>query len=111
MENRKNYLATVLLAWFLGQFGIHRFYTGHIGIGIAQFLTLGGCGIWQLIDFICLCFGNYKDANGQDLDGYNPTTGKTIFFIWLGLVVLGFILYATVFGAMIASGLSGAGEY
>jgi len=36
--------------WFLGVFGGHRFYAGDIGIGIGQLLTLGGLGIWSLID-------------------------------------------------------------
>ena len=40
-----------------GVFGVHRFYTGHIGIGIAQFLTFGGCGVWQLIDLIFIFTG------------------------------------------------------
>ena len=41
------------------------FYTGHTGIGIAQLLTLGGCGIWALIDFIVIITGNFKDAQGN----------------------------------------------
>jgi len=96
MENKKNYLTTVLLAWLLpliGLNGIHRFYTGHIGIGVAQLLTFGGCGIWQLIDFILLCFGNFKDSEGKELEGYSKTTGLTCFFIWLGLAVCVLILY------------------
>ena len=53
------------MCWFLGIFGVHRFYTGHTTIGIIQLLTLGGCGIWMLIDFIMLLLGNFKDANGN----------------------------------------------
>lgn len=109
MENKRNYLATVLMAWLLpaiGINGVHRMYTGHIGIGIAQLLTLGGCGIWQLIDFILLCFGNFKDAEGNELEGYTPSTGKTIFFIWLALVVLGTLLYFLLLGGIFAAGLS-----
>jgi len=36
--------------WFLGIFGGHRFYAGDIGIAVGQLLTLGGLGIWSLID-------------------------------------------------------------
>ena len=109
MENKKNYLTTVLLAWLLpaiGINGVHRMYTGHIGIGIAQLLTLGGCGIWQLIDFILLCFGNFKDAEGNELEGYSQKTGLTVFFIWLGFVVIGFLLYFLAFGLFAAAGIS-----
>ncbi len=66
-SEEKSWLVTLLLVFFLGGFGIHRFYTGYIGIGIIQLLTLGGCGIWALIDFICILCGAYKDANGCDL--------------------------------------------
>lgn len=45
--------------------GVHRFYTGHIGIGIAQFLTFGGCGVWQLIDLISIFTGKFKDSEGR----------------------------------------------
>jgi TM2 domain-containing membrane protein YozV len=58
-------LITILLCWFLGIFGAHRFYTGHTTIGIIQILTLGGCGIWVLFDFIIILMGDFKDAEGN----------------------------------------------
>lgn len=58
------WIVTLLLCLFLGTFGIHRFYTGHIVIGIFQLITLGGCGIWSLIDLILIVTNNYKDSNG-----------------------------------------------
>ena len=58
-------LITVLLCWFLGVFGAHRFYTGHTTIAIVQLLTFGGCGIWMLIDLIMILLGNFKDAEGN----------------------------------------------
>ena len=63
----KEWLVALLLAFFLGVFGVHRFYTGHIGIGIVQLLTLGGCGIWAIIDFILIVVGSYTDADGKQL--------------------------------------------
>jgi len=63
----KEWLVALLLAFFVGVFGVHRFYTGHIGIGIIQLLTLGGCGIWALIDFILIVVGSYTDAQGRQL--------------------------------------------
>lgn len=61
----KSRLATTLLAWFLGQFGAHRFYLGKIGTAIAMLLTFGGLGIWALIDFIIAVTGNMKDKEGK----------------------------------------------
>ncbi len=63
-SNENKWLTCLLLCWFVGIFGVHRFYTGHTGIGLIQLFTLGGCGIWTLIDFIIIVTGNYKDSNG-----------------------------------------------
>ncbi len=57
----KSRLAAALLAWFLGVFGIHRFYVGKVGTGILMIVTLGGLGIWALIDFIVILVGSFKD--------------------------------------------------
>ena len=66
-NDQKEWLVTLLLSFFVGYLGIHRFYTGHTAIGIVQLLTLGGCGIWALIDFIIILVGNYKDSDGRPL--------------------------------------------
>jgi TM2 domain-containing membrane protein YozV len=63
----KDWLTTLLLCIFLGYLGIHRFYTGHTAIGVVQLLTLGGCGIWTLIDLIMIVTGSYKDKDGNPL--------------------------------------------
>ncbi|WP_208977358.1 MULTISPECIES: TM2 domain-containing protein [Pannonibacter] len=60
-------VAAALLCFFLGTFGIHRFYTGKIGTGILMILTLGGLGIWSLIDLIMIIVGSYKDKQGLPL--------------------------------------------
>jgi hypothetical protein len=49
---------TLLLWFFLGGLGMHRFYMGDIGIGILQLLTFGGLGLWWLIDGIRLLTGS-----------------------------------------------------
>jgi len=64
-QAQNKWLTTLLLCWFLGVFGVHRFYTGHTGIGIIQLLTAGGCGIWTLVDLIIIAVGNFKDADGN----------------------------------------------
>lgn len=66
-KNENEWLIVLLLCWFLGVFGVHRFYTGHTTIGVVQLLTLGGCGIWVLIDLIIIVVGNYKDAEGNPI--------------------------------------------
>ncbi|TXK52884.1 TM2 domain-containing protein [Pontibacter qinzhouensis] len=61
----KSQLVALLLAIFVGVIGIHRFYLGYVGIGIAQILTLGGCGIWSLIDLIRIAIGDLKPKDGD----------------------------------------------
>ena len=63
--SEKDWLTTLLLCFFLGGLGIHSFYTGETTIGVIQLITLGGCGIWALIDFIMIICGNYRDGEGK----------------------------------------------
>jgi hypothetical protein len=56
-----------LLLPLVGLNGIHRFYTGHIWLGILMLITCGGCGIWQLIDVILVFSGTVCDAEGLPL--------------------------------------------
>lgn len=63
----KDWLTTLLLCVFVGGLGVHRFYTGHTVIGIIQLFTLGGCGIWALIDLILIVTNGYTDSEGQPL--------------------------------------------
>lgn len=66
-QEGKSWLTTLLLCFFLGGLGIHRFYTGHIATGIVQLLTAGCCGIWTLIDFILIIVGKFNSADDQPL--------------------------------------------
>jgi len=48
----KNWIAALLLSILVGSLGIDRFYMGYVGLGILKLITLGGLGIWWLIDLI-----------------------------------------------------------
>jgi hypothetical protein len=64
---RYDWLTTLLLCFFVGCLGVHSFYTKKTTIGIVQLLTLGGCGIWSLIDLIMIITDNFRDGNGNPL--------------------------------------------
>lgn len=69
----KKILPAFILAFFLGMFGIHRFYVGKIGSGVAMLIltiTVVGMivsGIWALIDWIMIIVGAFKDKDGRVL--------------------------------------------
>ncbi len=61
----KSQLTAVLLAFFVGFLGVHRFYLGYTWQGVVQLLTLGGLGIWSLIDFIRILIGDLQPKDGE----------------------------------------------
>ena len=68
MENNerseKGFVPALMLCLLLGALGVQRFYVGKIGMGILMLFTLGGFGIWALIDLIVIAVGSFKDKNG-----------------------------------------------
>lgn len=83
----KSRLATALLAWFLGQFGAHRFYLGKIGTAVTMLVLsilgyvtiwifpvnlifLVPVGIWAFVDFILAVAGAAKDSEGRPVKNW-----------------------------------------
>lgn len=64
-NDNKSQLTATLLCFFLGGLGIHRFYLGYTWQGIVQLLTLGGLGIWALIDFIRILTGSLQPKGSE----------------------------------------------
>jgi len=56
-----------IICFFLGVIGIHRFMVGKIGTGVLMIITVGGCGIWALIDFIVILTGGFTDSDGNKI--------------------------------------------
>ncbi len=67
IASRKSRLIALILCWFLGVFGAHRFYVGRGWSGVFMILTLGGIGIWTLVDLIVILCGDFKDKDGRKL--------------------------------------------
>lgn len=90
----KSRLITTLLAWFLGTFGVHRFYLGKIKTAVGMLvlnilfwvilismlatpypvedafwvlpvLCIAAVGIWAFVDFIMAVAGIMKDREGK----------------------------------------------
>jgi TM2 domain-containing membrane protein YozV len=67
-EKHDKWLTLFLLSIFLGELGVDRFYVGKTGTGILKLLTLGGCGIWWLIDWITILSGKFTDKDGNVIE-------------------------------------------
>lgn len=62
-----SYITATYFSLFLGFLGVDRFYMGQVFLGVVKLLTLGGFGIWWLIDLIWIALGNAKTKNGTRL--------------------------------------------
>ena len=85
----KSRLITLLLSFLL----VHRFYVGKVVSGIFFFLTLGGFGIWWLIDIIQIISGSFKDQYGKFVNNWEAdktqlaiTGGLLAVFVLIGAI-------------------------
>jgi len=56
------FLLFIVLSWPLGA---HRFFLKRYASAILFIITLGGFGIWWIIDFILIVTGSMKDDEGK----------------------------------------------
>ena len=90
-EGDKQFLAAWLFSLLLGVFGVDRFYLGKIGTGIVKLITVGGVGVWALIDLILLLSGATRDKQGNRLAGYEEY--KTIALIATVLLLVVYFVF------------------
>ena len=89
VESKKSWIVSLILCFFLGIFGIHNFYAKKIKIGIIQLVTLGGLGIWTLIDLIGIIQQKYSDKNGSIIrkkDSENEVLKLVVVFMIISII-------------------------
>lgn len=80
------------LVW--GVFGVDRFYLGYWGLGILKLLTLGGFGIWSMIDLSSITSGHMRDKWDRrlvDADKYQKTAKRIT--LWSGVITTLAVLF------------------
>lgn len=102
----KNYLLAVAFSYLFGGLGIDRFYLGYIGTGMLKLITLGGLGIWHLVDLLLITFGKRREkSNPAPLEGFGKYF-KTMKMVAIVLIVInvviitGFLISVVVFGVL-----------
>jgi TM2 domain-containing membrane protein YozV len=65
--SRKSRLVSLLLCFFLGWAGGHRFYVKKMGTALLMLFTMGGFGMWYFLDFIMIASGAFKDKDNLPL--------------------------------------------
>lgn len=69
----KNKTTAIILSLLLGGLGIDRFYLGYGGLGLLKLLSMGGFGIWWIIDLVMICSGSLLPAGGLEYDEVKET--------------------------------------
>jgi len=64
----KSKQTTLIISILLGELGIDRFYLGYTGLGILKLLTVGGFGVWWIVDIILIATDRMKTKDGQALE-------------------------------------------
>ncbi len=65
--SKSSRLIAFLLCFFLGYLGAHRFYVKKYATAVLMIVTLGGFGVWMLIDLIFILCGAFRDKEGNVL--------------------------------------------
>ena len=76
MAREKSRIVATILSFFFGIFGVDRFYLGYAALGVVKLFTVGGCGIWWLIDFFRITLGNLGPAYGYYTEDGPPETPR-----------------------------------
>lgn len=100
---QRHFLAVFFISFMWGVLGVDRMYLGKWGTGFLKLITVGGFGIWAIIDLIYVMNGSVRDKWGREMFGveeYKKVASKTvtIFASVLAAVVLigGVFLIATI---------------
>lgn len=86
--SEKSWLKTLLLCWVAGIFGAHRTYVGKKKTAWIQFFTLGGLGIWAIIDLYLIATQKFTDSNDKRVINKDQLLMRKVGIICMILCIL-----------------------
>lgn len=92
IPRQRHFLAVFFLSYMWGVFGVDRFYLGKIGTGILKLVTIGGFGLWAIIDMFLILAGTMKDKQGREMLQYKEYKRFAYLTILIFAVVVGLIV-------------------
>lgn len=92
---QRHYLAVFFISFLWGTFGVDRMYLGKWGTGILKLVTVGGFGLWVLVDLLLIMTGAMRDKQGRPMLQFAEYKKFTYWTVLIFALALGFVTLIT----------------